>query len=83
MELDDALRELLPAGTTGDTRADLIAAARETWARRQRNTLAGAAILAALRDAGVSYRDIEAETQIPKTTAQRWATPPGRGDERT
>ncbi|MGH4007842.1 MAG: hypothetical protein ACRDTH_06725 [Pseudonocardiaceae bacterium] len=76
MNLDAALNALLSGQRTGEQRADLVAAAREAMARRVRNSEHGGAVLAALRDLGLSWRDIEAATGIPRTTAQRWAEPP-------
>jgi len=46
--------------------------------RRERNTEHGAAVIAALRETGMSWRDVEVATRIPRTTAQRWAEPPDR-----
>lgn len=77
MDVDDAFEELLPDRRSGDRRDDLVAAAVEAWRRRQVNTEAGAAVLAALAGAGLSYRDIERLTGIPSSTAHRWARPPG------
>lgn len=76
MDLNEALSDLLPDGRTGDLHADLLAAARETWRRRNRNTETGAAVLAALIDSGMTYRQLEREVGIPKSVAHRWATPP-------
>lgn len=76
MEVEDALRELLPSGQTGEERSDLIAAAVEAWRRRHVNTEAGAAVIAALSDLGLSYRQIADVTGIPAATAHRWARPP-------
>jgi hypothetical protein len=76
--VDEALDALLGPQRTGDLRADLIAGAKEAMDRRERNTMHGGAVIAALRDAGMSWRDIETTTGIPRTTAQRWAEPPER-----
>lgn len=76
MTVDEALDALLGSRRTGDTPADLIAAAKEAMERRKRNTEHGGAVIAALRDSGMSWREIEAATEIPRTTAQRWAEPP-------
>lgn len=76
MTLDDALDALLGPRRTGDLAADLAGAAREAMARRERNTEHGGAVIAAMVESGMSYRDIERETGIPRTTAQRWAVPP-------
>lgn len=76
--VDEALDALLGSARTGDPRADLVAAAMEAMDRRERNTAHGGAVIAALRDAGMSWRDIETATGIPRTTAQRWAEPPER-----
>lgn len=82
MDLEDALAELLPQGQTGDRQADLIAAATEAWRRRHVNTDAGAAVIATLLEAGVTYRALQELTAtadlegIPPSTAHRWARPP-------
>jgi DNA-directed RNA polymerase specialized sigma24 family protein len=77
VNLDEALSELLPDNKrTGDTQADLVAAAAEAWRRRHVNTEAGAAVIAALTDRGLSYRQIADLTGIPAATAHRWARPP-------
>ena len=79
MTLDEALRSLLGDARTGDLQADLIAAAREAMNRRERNSADGGAVIAAmLEQLGLSYRDIERLTGIPRATAQRWAEPPKR-----
>lgn len=75
MDVTDALRELI-SEPSGDERGDLIAAATEAWRRRHANTEAGAAVIGALADSGLSYRQIEELTGIPSTTAHRWARPP-------
>ncbi len=49
-----------------------------TMDRRERNTEHGAVVIAALRETGMSWRDVEVATRIPRTTAQRWAEPPDR-----
>lgn len=76
MDLDTALHELLPEGSDTDETA-LIAAAREAWRRRQVNTDAGGAVIAELRARGLSWRQVEEATGIPKDTASRWSRPPG------
>lgn len=78
MTADEALAELLGEQRSGDMRADLIAGAREAMRRRERNTEHGGAVIAALVEAGLSYREIERVTGIPRATAQRWAVPPER-----
>ncbi len=78
MTVDEALDALLGDRRTGDQRTDLIAAAKEAMDRRERNSQHGGAVLAALVDQGLSWRQIEQATGIPRTTAQRWATPPER-----
>jgi hypothetical protein len=78
MTVEEALDSLLGSNRTGDLTADLVAGAREAMDRRERNSLHGGAVIAALVDAGLSYRDIERATGIPRATAQRWATPPTR-----
>ena len=81
MSVDEALDALLGSQRTGDRSADLIAAAKEAMDRRERNTLHGGAVIAALRDAGMSWREIEAATGIARSTAQRWAEPPERASQ--
>lgn len=76
--LDDALDSLIGSNRTGDRVADLVTAAREAMDRRERNSVHGGLVIAALVEAGLSYRDIERATQIPRATAQRWAAPPER-----
>lgn len=76
--VQEALRSLLGDHRTGSRLKDLVLAAREAMQRRIRNSSDGAAVIAALVEAGLSYRTIEAKTGIPKTTAQRWAAPPER-----
>lgn len=73
---DEALDALLGEGRTGDERGDLIEAAKEAMRRRRLNTEHGGAVIAALHEAGMSWRDIEQATGIARTTAQRWAEPP-------
>lgn len=75
MDLPEALAELLGEGAT-DGRDALVAAATEAWRRRHVNTMAGAAVISALHDLGLSYRQITDLTGIPTATAQRWARPP-------
>jgi transposase len=58
------------------SRDELVAAAKEAWRRRHVNTEAGAAVIAALADGGLSYRQIADLTGIPSATAHRWARPP-------
>ncbi|MDQ3151429.1 MAG: hypothetical protein M3R63_06840 [Actinomycetota bacterium] len=74
MTVAEALDVLLGSDRTGD----LVAGARETMDRRERNTEHGGAVIAALRETGMSWRDVEVATRIPRTTAQRWAEPPDR-----
>lgn len=82
MTVDEALQELLGDRRTGDARTDLVEAAKEAMRRRERNTLLGGTVLEALsRDEGLSWRQIEQATDIPRTTAQRWAEPPKRASE--
>jgi hypothetical protein len=76
-----ALDALLPTDQqTGNLRDDLIAAARVAWARRQENTRLGGAVLDALHRETNSWRDVQALTAIPHSTARRWATPPEQAD---
>ncbi len=78
MTVDEALDALLGAARTGDMRADLIAAAKEAMRRRVLNSQHGGAVIDALHNQGLSWREIEQATEIPRTTAQRWAEPPQR-----
>lgn len=81
MTADEALDALLGNQRTGDTTADLLAGLKEAMRRRERNTEHGGAVIAALIEQGMSYRDTEQATGIPHTTAQRWAVPPKRHGE--
>ena len=77
--LEEALTELLGDGRTGDDLADLVAAARESFRRREINTLAGAAVLHTLvTEYRRSYEQITDLTGIPEDVAQKWAAPPER-----
>ncbi|HEY4005830.1 MAG TPA: hypothetical protein VGM60_11680 [Pseudonocardia sp.] len=78
MNLNDALDALLADRRTGDRTADLAEAAKEAMERRIRNTQHGGAVIAAMVEDGMSYREIERVTGIPSSTAQRWAVPPKR-----
>jgi hypothetical protein len=80
---DDVEAALTSLGveSTGDRRADLIRAAQEAMRRRERNTIDGGAVIAALVEMGMSYRDIERATGIPHVTAHRWAAPPRTVDQ--
>ncbi len=78
MTTEKALDALLGDRRTGDQRADLIAATKEAMRRREQNTQDGGAVIAALIESGLSYRDVERLTGIPYVTAHRWATPPKR-----
>lgn len=76
-----AVDELLPPSKqSGDLQADLIAAAREAWRRRQQNTELGGAVLAALHRSAESWRAVAWATGIDVRTARRWATPPEQAD---
>ncbi len=77
MNVEEALQRLLGRAATGDSEADLWAALEEAWRRRRENIENGGAVIAALRDAGVSEREISRRTGIPRTTLQRWHTAPG------
>ncbi len=76
MNLDEAPTELLWNDRTSERQDDLVAAAVEAWRRRHVNTEAGAAVLAAQADMGLSYRQIQQLTGIPPSAAHRWANPP-------
>lgn len=76
-----ALDALIPRDQqTGNVRDDLIAASREAWRRRQENTRLGGAVLGALHRGVRSWRIVEFATDIPATSARRWATPPEVSD---
>ncbi|MCD0448543.1 helix-turn-helix domain-containing protein [Actinocorallia sp. API 0066] len=83
MNLKEAIAELLGADRAhvdqddlAAARDDLVAAAAEAWRRRHVNTEAGARVIAALAESGLSYRQIAELTGIPSATAHRWARPP-------
>lgn len=80
MSAEEALDHLLGSQRSEDRRADLIKAAKEAMRRREQNTLDGGAVIAALVNEGMTYREIERTTGIPVATAHRWATPPGRAE---
>lgn len=76
-----ALDALVPPDQrTDDMRADLVAAIRETWRRREENTRLGAAVIRALHRDAKSWRTVEYLTGVPRMTARRWATPPAQAD---
>lgn len=77
MNVEEALHKLLGEAVTGDPDTDLWAALDETWRRRRENSENGGAVIAALRDRGVSERAIARRSGIPRATLQRWHTPPG------
>lgn len=81
MTADEALEALLGDRRTGDTSTDLVEALKEAMRRRESNTAHGGTVIAALLETGLSYRQIEEATGIPRTTAQRWAVPPKRAGE--
>ena len=74
--LEEALDALLADRRTGDLDRDLIEAAKEALDRRIKNTQHGGAVIAAMVERGMSYRDIEKATGTPKSTAARWSVPP-------
>jgi hypothetical protein len=77
-QLEVALQSLLlPDERTGDAFRDLVTAARRALDRRATNSRDGGIAIEGLREQGLSWREIEAATGIPKDTAQRWAEPPG------
>lgn len=78
MALKDSLDDLLGDKQTGNRRDDLVAAAKESLRRREHNTRVGAEVISAMISDGLSYREIETLTGIPRSTAQRWATPPSQ-----
>jgi hypothetical protein len=80
MTVEEAIVELLGDRRSGELRADLIDSLEEAMRRRERNTELGGAVIAAMQEVlGMSYRDIEDETGVARSTAQRWATPPPKG----
>lgn len=79
MDLNDVLDELLlnRGGRTGNRRRDLIEAGREIRERRERNTFLGTYVIDGMKNLEeMSFRDIDRETGISKSAAQRWAAPP-------
>ncbi len=76
-DLTEALEALLaPDERTGDLATDLVAAAKRSLERRRTNSIHGGRVIAALRELGLSWRDIEQRTGIPRETAMRWSEPP-------
>ena len=73
-------RLIAPEQQTGNVTADLIAAAKEAWRRRQQNSIDGGAVLAALHRDAASWRALAWATGIPSSTARRWASTPGATD---
>jgi hypothetical protein len=73
MEALDALLSLTER--TSNEIEDVVAAARRSLERRRTNSIHRGAVMAALHDAGLSWRQIQQRTGIQKDTAQRWATP--------
>jgi uncharacterized protein YerC len=80
VSVEQALASLLGSQRSNDRRADLIKAAKEAMRRREQNTYDGGAVIAAMLEDGMSYREIERATGIPVATAHRWATPPERAE---
>jgi hypothetical protein len=80
VDVAQALEHLLGANRSGDERTDLIRALHEAMRRREQNSRDGGAVIAALVQSGLSYRQIEELTGIPRSTLQRWATPPGKAE---
>ena len=77
----EALDRLVPREQqTGDLVADLIAAAKEAWRRREQNTVDGGAVLAALHRDTKSLQTVSYLTKIPKSTIARWSKKPGETD---
>jgi hypothetical protein len=71
------LDALVPmAERTGDARRDWATAVRVAMWRRQENTRLGAEAIAALRAQGVTWRDLQALTDVPWATARRWHESP-------
>ena len=65
MTVDEALAELLGDRRAGDVWSDLIMGMNEAMRRCDRNTELGGVVIAALRDEGLSCRDIENATGAP------------------
>lgn len=77
----EALDRLVPRDQqTGDLVADLTAAAKEAWRRREQNTVDGGHVIAALYRDTESWRTLAWATGIPVSTARRWSLPPGETD---
>lgn len=77
-ELEEALSSLLAEGErTGDVYSDIVTAVKRALERRKTNSRDGGRAIEALRDRGLSWRQIEAATGVDKDTARRWAEPPG------
>lgn len=73
-QTDQAVSSVLPPGErTGNDLADLLAALRAIQDARSRTAETGGTLVRALRAAGLSWREIEAETGVDHRTARRWA----------
>jgi transcriptional regulator of acetoin/glycerol metabolism len=72
----DALTNLLGDVRTGDEITDLLAALRESKRRRERNSLDGGTMIAALHTRGWSYRQIGDAIGMSHVTVHRWGAPP-------
>jgi hypothetical protein len=81
-ELEDALAQLLAEGErSGDVYADTVAGVKRALERRKSNTRHGGVAIEALRDRGLTWRQIKTATGVDKETARRWALPPSTEDE--
>jgi hypothetical protein len=77
-----ALNELVPVSKqTGDLETDLASAAKEAMRRRKENSRIGGAVINALHERTQSWKQVAELTDIPLTTARRWAEPPQTATE--
>lgn len=84
MTIDEALDALLGTARTGDLRVDLIAGLQEAMRRREQNSAHGGAVIAALTESGLSYRDIEnlpASHGQPRSVGQCHPSAPTTADQ--
>jgi len=70
---ENVLDDLLGDRQTGDRKTDLIAGMVEFVRRQREIMLSGAAIVKVMKsEMGMTYREIEEKTGVPRATAQRW-----------
>lgn len=69
--ITEVIVNLIGQRYTGDETADLIDAGREAYERRVWNLWKGAMVLAALRNGGMTLKEITARTGWSKSTASR------------